>query len=97
MNSTLCVVCAEPLPSWARADRRTCSTRCRVALWRTLGHTQEASLGLPACLPTEPPRPTPEGSQPLHTGRPSGASGRSRSSGIFRHSVAPKRGARVRV
>jgi hypothetical protein len=34
MNATVCVVCGEPLPSWARADRRTCSTRCRVHAWR---------------------------------------------------------------
>ncbi len=24
----------EPLPSWSRADLRTCSTRCHVAAWR---------------------------------------------------------------
>jgi hypothetical protein len=31
-----CVRCGESLPERSRADRLTCSTRCRVALWRAL-------------------------------------------------------------
>jgi len=29
-----CGACGDPLPSWSRADRRTCSGRCRLAVWR---------------------------------------------------------------
>lgn len=34
MNRGSCANCGEPLPSWSRADRRTCSVRCRVARQR---------------------------------------------------------------
>jgi hypothetical protein len=37
MNSGACAHCGEPLDPLARADRRTCSTRCRVALCRAAG------------------------------------------------------------
>lgn len=30
-----CVVCREPLPSWARADKTTCGPACRNRLYRT--------------------------------------------------------------
>ena len=46
MNNTVCVVCAEPLPSWARADRRTCSTRCRVNAWRRVRRTKTTGVGM---------------------------------------------------
>lgn len=29
MNDGICEWCGLPLPSWERADRRTCSDRCR--------------------------------------------------------------------
>ena len=29
-----CARCDELLDEWARSDRRTCTVRCRVALWR---------------------------------------------------------------
>jgi hypothetical protein len=29
-----CSRCGEPIQQGSRADRRTCSTSCRVALWR---------------------------------------------------------------
>jgi len=34
MNQGACVVCGDDLPPWSRADRRTCSSRCRVARHR---------------------------------------------------------------
>jgi hypothetical protein len=34
MNERDCSVCGERLPEWSRADRRTCSVRCRVARQR---------------------------------------------------------------
>jgi hypothetical protein len=42
MNQGSCVTCGEPLPTWSRADRRTCSVRCRVAHQRrSRGSTSE--------------------------------------------------------
>lgn len=38
-----CVVCGTELPKGSRADRRTCSARCRVALSRRLTHTPQPS------------------------------------------------------
>ena len=34
MNRGTCANCGEPLPAWSRADRLTCSVRCRVARQR---------------------------------------------------------------
>jgi len=34
MNRLRCLCCGTPLDEWSRSDRRTCSTTCRVALWR---------------------------------------------------------------
>lgn len=45
MKVIRCVRCNEPLDERSRADRRTCSVRCRVALWRRrrarIGREQE--------------------------------------------------------
>jgi predicted nucleic acid-binding Zn ribbon protein len=35
MTDRPCVVCGEPLQSWARADKSTCSPACRSRLCRT--------------------------------------------------------------
>lgn len=40
MNRESCANCGEILPAWSRADRRTCSVRCRVALQRRSGATK---------------------------------------------------------
>jgi len=34
MNSGVCLASGEPLPSWSRSDRRTCSMGCRTRLCR---------------------------------------------------------------
>jgi hypothetical protein len=31
-----CTRCGSPLEPWSRADRLTCTTRCRVASWRAM-------------------------------------------------------------
>jgi predicted nucleic acid-binding Zn ribbon protein len=43
MNDAECAVCGERLPDWSRADRRTCSVRCRVARQR---HARRPKQGL---------------------------------------------------
>jgi hypothetical protein len=52
MNRRSCVNCGEPLPSWSRADRRTCSVRCRVARQRRAGAAKRtpATLGTTSTL-----------------------------------------------
>src|SRR5687768_14037690 len=50
MNSGSCANCGEPLPPWSRADRRTCSVRCRVARQRRTG----AANSRPAVIETGP-------------------------------------------
>ena len=44
MTDIRCVVCNEPLDPRSRADRVTCSSRCRVARWRRLRAANRVGL-----------------------------------------------------
>jgi hypothetical protein len=98
MNNFRCLSCGEPLPTWARADRRTCSVRCRVAVWRGVGRARRAEsepVGRVAAgaFTAAPGRP-----QALHPERPKTALRRARRSTQFdnnRHGVAPAGGGNV--
>jgi hypothetical protein len=46
MNRGSCLNCGDPLPEWSRADRRTCSVRCRVARQRQAGAAKPQPPGV---------------------------------------------------
>jgi len=69
MNISQCGRCGEPLPSWSRADRRTCSVRCRVACWRDVQRVQRAAPQPVGCLAGRASGDAPEPSQALHPDR----------------------------
>jgi len=48
MNAVVCTTCGEPLDPRSRADRTTCSSRCRVAAWRTRQSANGSAAGLGA-------------------------------------------------
>lgn len=55
MNRGSCVICGEPLPAFSRADRRTCSVRCRVARQRRIRAANPGSWGLRVATALHPP------------------------------------------
>lgn len=57
MNRGSCVNCGEALPVWSRADRRTCSGRCRVARQRH-PRTAKPGPGVLRVAPATHPVPT---------------------------------------
>jgi len=44
VTAATCIACGEPLQFGSRADRRTCSTRCRVAAWRASGQANPSRV-----------------------------------------------------
>ena len=50
MTARVCVVCGEPIPSWSRADRRTCGAGCRSRLSRS-GRCNTSATPLAAAAP----------------------------------------------
>jgi len=99
MNNSRCLSCWEPLPTWARADRRTCSVRCRVAVWRGVGRAQRAESEPVGSVATGAFTATPRCPQALHPERPKTALRGARpstQSDDNRHGVAPIGGGNVR-
>jgi hypothetical protein len=47
-DAPACLFCGLQLPVWSRRDRRTCSPRCRVAVWRG----RRRAEGVPAITTT---------------------------------------------
>ncbi len=53
MNTGHCLACGEPLVSWARADRRTCSMGCRTRLCR-MRKAERSNTSATGTAPSEP-------------------------------------------
>lgn len=57
INASRCARCDAPLDERSRSDRRTCSTSCRVALWRAKNARRRPNPSHGG-VDTAPPRPT---------------------------------------